>query len=74
MDSRRFSLSRTGNIKDTDLFRSTPFLNVLRVSPLNQVHHKIGFVKPPGQFQGEQRSAGEPAPGKEERSVRVLNV
>ena len=74
MDSRGFSLSRAGYIENTDFFSSCPFPNARRVSPLNQVYHEIGLVKPPGQFQGEQRSACEPAPGKDERSVRVLNV
>ena len=74
MDSRGLSLSRTGHIKNADLFRPSPFLNARRVSPMNQVHHEIGFVKPPNQFQGKQRSAYEPAPGKDERSIRILNI
>jgi len=74
MDSRGFSLSGAGNIENTDLIRPPPFLHTRRLSPMNQVHHEIGFVKPPRQFQREQRSACKAAQGKNEGSVRVLNI
>ena len=74
MDSRSFSLARTGYVKNPDIVCLPPFQNARGVPALEQVHHKEWFMKPPGQFQGEGSPPDWWTPGQDERPVRIFYI